>query len=202
MSANPIPLQSARFMTSCATHQQFPEPLGPEIAFAGRSNAGKSSTLNKLCGRRKLAHVSKTPGRTQMINFFELSDGIRLVDLPGYGFAKVPEQERRRWGRLIESYLHARIPLLGLVIVMDIRHPLKDQDWQMLRWCEGEGLAAHVLLNKADKLKSGARQKVLQDVQRELQDFPVEVSVQAFSASSGLGLDKLIRRIADWLERG
>ncbi len=194
-----IPYQSATFSISCASPSQFPPATGPEVAFAGRSNSGKSSTLNRLCQQRKLAHVSKTPGRTQMINFFTLATGAQLVDLPGYGFAKVPEKERRRWGQLIEAYLHGREALRGLVIVMDIRRPLTDHDWQMLAWCAEEGLPAHILLNKADKLKRGAMQKTLMAVRRELEGEGVDATVQTFSANSGLGLETLHARLAEWL---
>ena len=191
--------QSATFAISCAAPNQFPPPTGPEVAFAGRSNAGKSSTLNRLCGQRKLAHVSKTPGRTQMINFFSLDNGAQLVDLPGYGFARAPEAERRRWGRLIEAYLREREALRGLVIVMDIRHPLTDYDWQMLDWCAGQGLPVHILLNKADKLKRGAMQKALMSVERQLGDEGVDATVQVFSAAKGQGLDRLHARLDQWL---
>ncbi len=191
--------QSATFSISCASPQQFPLATGPEVAFAGRSNSGKSSTLNRLCQQRKLAHVSKTPGRTQMINFFALPTGAQLVDLPGYGFAKVPERERRKWGQLIEAYLQGRDALQGLVIVMDIRHPLTEFDWQMLTWCSDRRLPAHVLLNKADKLKRGAMQKALTSVERQLANENIEATVQVFSAAKGLGLDRLYTRLDAWL---
>lgn len=194
-----VPYQSATFNISCAAPPQFPQVLGPEVAFAGRSNSGKSSTLNRLCQQRKLAHVSKTPGRTQMINFFTLATGAQLVDLPGYGFAKVPERERRKWGQLIEAYLHGREALQGLVIVMDIRHPLTEFDWRMLSWCSETALPAHVLLNKADKLKRGAMQKTLTSVERQLADEGIAATVQVFSAAKGLGLDRLYARLDEWL---
>ena len=194
--------QSATFSISCAAPKQFPPPTGPEVAFAGRSNAGKSSTLNRLCRQRKLAHVSKTPGRTQMINFFSLDDGARLVDLPGYGFAKAPESERRRWGRLIEAYLREREPLRGVVIVMDIRHPLTEYDWQMLDWCAEQGLPAHILLNKADKLKRGAMRTALAAVERQLAGAGIEATVQVFSAAKGQGLEQLHARLDEWLSSG
>ena len=191
---------SATFAISCAAPNRFPPPTGPEVAFAGRSNAGKSSTLNRLCGQRKLAHVSKTPGRTQMINFFSLDNGAQLVDLPGYGFARAPEAERRRWGRLIEAYLREREVLRGLVIVMDIRHPLTDYDWRMLDWCASQGLPAHILLNKADKLKRGAMQKALMSVERQLEEEGIDAMVQTFSAVKGQGLDRLYTRLDEWLD--
>ncbi len=194
-----IPYQSATFVISCASAAQFPEPTGPEVAFAGRSNAGKSSTLNRLCQRKQLAHVSKTPGRTQMINFFALDNGAQVVDLPGYGFAKVPEREKRKWGQLIEQYLGGRSVLQGLVIVMDIRHPLTEHDWQMLGWCRHRNLPVHILLNKTDKLKRNAMHKALMSVEKQLKANHERATVQVFSASSGLGLDKLHQRIDSWL---
>jgi GTP-binding protein len=194
-----VPYQSATFTISCAAPKQFPPATGPEVAFAGRSNSGKSSTLNRLCQQRKLAHVSKTPGRTQMINFFALASGAQLVDLPGYGFAKVPERERRKWGQLIEAYLQGREALQGLVIVMDIRRPLTDFDWQMLGWCGEQRLPVHLLLNKADKLKRGAMQKALSAVERQLAEADMDVTVQVFSAAKGLGLDRLYARLDEWL---
>ncbi len=193
---------SATFVTSCARLADLPPPAGPEVAFAGRSNAGKSSTLNRVCQRRALAHVSRTPGRTQLINFFALREGGHLVDLPGYGYAKVPEAERRRWQGLIEGYLGRREALRGLVIVMDIRHPLTAADRQLLDWCAWRGLPAHVLLNKADKLKRGRQAAALQQVRKALAEAAAPVTVQTFSASSGLGLDALYARLDEWLGEG
>ncbi len=190
---------SASFLTSCARLADLPPAQGPEVAFAGRSNAGKSSTLNRVCQRRALAHVSKTPGRTQLINFFALREGGCLVDLPGYGYAKVPEAERRRWQGLIEGYLTRREALRGLVIVMDIRHPLTAQDRQLLDWCAWRGLPAHVLLNKADKLKRGRMSATLQQVRKALAADYEGVTVQHFSASTGAGLDALYARLDAWL---
>lgn len=190
---------SASFQISCASPEQFPPPEGPEVAFAGRSNAGKSSTLNKLCRRKGLAHVSKTPGRTQLINFFELNNGARLVDLPGYGYAKVPEAERRKWGYLIEAYLNHRVSLQGLVIVMDIRHPLTDYDWIMLDWCESAQIPAHILLNKSDKLKRGAIAKTRLEVIKQVSELTNDLTVQSFSASKGEGLEQLQDQLDLWL---
>lgn len=194
-----IHFPSASFQISCATPEQFPATAGPEVAFAGRSNAGKSSTLNRLCQRKALAHVSKTPGRTQLINFFKLNNGAKLVDLPGYGYAKVPEAERRKWGYLIEAYLNHRVSLQGLIIVMDIRHPLSDYDWMMLDWCEAASVPAHILLNKADKLKRGAVAKTRLQVIQQIAEYGCELSVQAFSASKGEGLEELQQRLHAWL---
>ncbi|VAW65945.1 GTP-binding protein EngB, partial [hydrothermal vent metagenome] len=143
----------ASFLTSASQPSQFPEHAMLEVGFAGRSNAGKSSAINTLCDQKALARISKTPGRTQLINFFPFDDERCLVDLPGYGYAKVPEKMRREWQKLMESYLGERQQLRGLIIIMDIRHPLKDYDVQMLEWCEDMNTPAHILLTKADKLK-------------------------------------------------
>ena len=145
----PNPLARARFLTSAAQLSQLPAADRPELAFAGRSNAGKSSALNVLCGQRQLARVSKTPGRTQLLNFFELPQG-RLVDLPGYGFARAPKDLREAWGGLIEGYMTTRECLRGLVVVMDARHPLTPFDRMMLEWAGAQALRCHVLLTKAD----------------------------------------------------
>jgi GTP-binding protein len=190
---------SAHFSTSCASAYNLPTPDGAEVAFAGRSNAGKSSTLNRLCKQRALARVSKTPGRTQMINFFLLQTGQQLVDLPGYGFAKAPQKEQDRWHRLIETYLAQRPVLRGLVIVMDARRGLTDYDRQMLDWCNHRELPTHALLNKADKLKRGALQDALREVKTAVEDQYQNVSVQAFSAAKGTGLDMLYKKLDEWL---
>lgn len=194
-----LPYPSAQFLKSCPTAKDLPAETGPEVAFSGRSNSGKSSTLNKLCQQRGLAKVSKTPGRTQMINFFELSNGARLADLPGYGFAKVPEREKRRWQQLIDSYLTHRQTLAGLVIVMDARRPLLDHDWKMLQWCRETGLPAHIVLNKSDKLKRGILTKTLNKAQQEANDYLSDVSVQTLSAMKGTGLQQLQQKLDAWL---
>lgn len=182
------PFASARFLMSAAQLEQLPEPDRPELAFAGRSNAGKSSALNALCGRRALARVSKTPGRTQLLNFFELADG-RLVDLPGYGFAQAPRTLRDAWGELIEGYLTARECLRGLIVVMDARHPLTAFDRMMLDWARAEGLPCHLLLAKADKLASGAARKTLRDVERELPQLHPRATAQLFSSQTKDGVE-------------
>jgi GTP-binding protein len=182
------PFASARFLMSAAQLEQLPAPDRPELAFAGRSNAGKSSALNALCGRKQLARVSKTPGRTQLLNFFELADG-RLVDLPGYGFAKAPRSLRDDWGVLIEGYLASRECLRGLVVVMDSRHPLTAFDRMMLGWAAAEGLPCHLLLAKADKLASGAARKTLRDVERELPQLHPRATAQLFSSRTHDGVE-------------
>jgi GTP-binding protein len=193
VSDNPFP--QAEFLRSCARHEQLPaEPL-PEIAFAGRSNAGKSSALNRICQRRKLARTSKTPGRTQLLNIFSLPGG-HLVDLPGYGYADVPEKIRREWGALVGGYIANRDQLVGIALIMDIRHPLTPHDEQMLRWAEAAGRRVHVLLTKADKLSRGRAANVRQQVQKALGE---RASCQTFSAADGSGCDQARATLAAWL---
>src|SRR5688572_24278966 len=169
----------ASFIKSSWQPQQFPTDEGTEVAFAGRSNAGKSSALNAITGRKDLARTSKTPGRTQLINFFALEGAQRLVDLPGYGFAKVPERIREHWQELLTRYVEARGSLVGLVIVMDSRRPMTDFDVQMLDWSGAHDLAVHVLLTKADKLSRGEAGTVLKQVRAQVEGV---ATVQLFSA--------------------
>ncbi len=183
------PLAGARFLTSAAQLEQLPPPDRPELAFAGRSNAGKSSALNALCGQRQLARVSKTPGRTQLLNFFELPTAGRLVDLPGYGFAKAPHSVRDDWGVLIDGYLATRECLRGLVVVMDARRPLTDFDRMMLNWARAEDLPCHLLLAKADKLASGAARKTLREVEHTLPQLHPGASAQLFSSQTKDGVE-------------
>lgn len=192
-------LRTATYLTSCVKGNDFPLAEGPEVAFAGRSNAGKSSTLNRICDHKRLAKVSGTPGRTQMINFFRLSNGANLVDLPGYGYAKAPPREVQQWQALIEAYLVKRMALRGLVIVSDIRRSIGDKDMQMLGWCENRGLETYVLLNKADKLKHGARLEATRKAEQALKNKFEHVSVQPFSATNGMGVDKLHDKLDEWL---
>lgn len=196
--------RAARFTTSAAKLSQLPTDEGWEIAFAGRSNAGKSSALNRITGQKSLARTSKTPGRTQLINFFELDTQRRLVDLPGYGYAKVSEDIKLRWQQTMEQYLATRESLRGLVLLMDVRHPLKDVDQQLLNWCWHVGMPVHVLLTKADKLKRGAAQSSLLKVKHEIEaGSPAGLtSVQLFSATKGTGLDDVYRVLDTWLETG
>ena len=193
------PFAGARFLMSAAHLEQVPEPDRPELAFAGRSNAGKSSALNALCGQKQLARVSKTPGRTQLLNFFELPTAGRLVDLPGYGFARAPGSVRDDWGVLIEGYLATRECLRGLVVVMDSRHPLTEFDRTMLDWALAQDLPCHLLLAKSDKLASGAARKTLRDVERELPLLHPQASVQLFSAHDGTGVDSAREQLVAWL---
>jgi len=191
--------RKARFLISASKAKQFPQQ-GSEVAFAGRSNAGKSSAINTLCDNRGLARTSKTPGRTRLVNFFELDEQRRLVDLPGYGFAKVPLAIKNEWEKLMTQYLSDQTALKGLVVIMDIRHPLNDYDWQMLEWCQHYKLPVHVLLTKADKIKRGAQQNSKLKTQKRLKEAGIDASVQTFSALKKTGLDELIAKLNDWLE--
>lgn len=195
---DPNPFAEARFLISAAQLEQLPAADRPELAFAGRSNAGKSSALNKLCGRRALARVSKTPGRTQLLNFFELAHG-RLVDLPGYGFAKAPRSLREGWGELIEGYLQSRRCLRGLVLVMDARHPLTEFDRMMLGWAQAAALPGHLLLTKSDKLTPNEGRKTLAAVQRELPQLHGRATAQLYSSQSGAGVEQAREFLNGWL---
>ncbi len=184
-------------MQSAYTLTQLPRDEGMEVAFTGRSNVGKSSAINAITGQHRLARTSKTPGRTQLLNFFALDYQRRLVDLPGYGYARVSPQAQRHWGKLLDEYFQTRQSLSGLILIMDIRHPLKPYDKQMLHWCEVNGLPVHILLNKADKLSKGAATNCLQEVRKQLNDR--SISTQLFSAQRHTGLDGA-RKILDlWL---
>lgn len=196
---NPI-FHQVQFQVSAARFEQSPEDTGFEVAFAGRSNAGKSSAINTLCQQKNLARTSKTPGRTQLLNFFRLDDERRIVDLPGYGYAKVAEGIKQQWQQELTHYLECRRCLRGLVLLMDIRHPLKEYDQLMLDWAQGIGLPTHILLTKADKLKQGAASKSLLQVKKVIADYPGEVSVQRFSALKRSGLDQLESVLSRWFE--
>ena len=189
----------AHFLKSAAQLHQSPPDEGIEVAFAGRSNAGKSSALNALCGQKSLARASKTPGRTQLLNFFALDDTRRLVDLPGYGYAKVAEAVKSQWQESLADYIQHRQCLRGLILLMDIRHPLKAFDVQMLQWNTHHGLPTHILLTKADKLKHGAAKSTLLQIRRELDARP-EITVQLFSALKHQGIDECHRVLDIWFE--
>jgi GTP-binding protein len=188
----------ARFVVSAATLKACPDNSLAEVAFAGRSNAGKSSAINTITGQNRLARISKTPGRTQLINFFELDEGRHLVDLPGYGFAKVPLKVKDKWQRELEQYLRQREALVGLILLSDIRHPLKEFDRMMIDWAVQSDLPLHILLTKADKLTKGAAKNTLLAVQKELATLE-NVSVQLFSSLKNIGVDEAKVRLADWL---
>ncbi len=193
--------QTARFLISAPTLAQCPADSGAEVAFAGRSNAGKSSAINALTRQKALARTSKTPGRTQLINHFSLGENaeLRLVDLPGYGYAKVPEKVKLEWQRHLSDYLQRRASLRGLVLVMDVRHPLTEFDQTMLGWADDQEMPVHILLTKADKLKRGAAASALQQVRSRLQEWEDLVSIQLFSALKGQGIDTLEQRLDAWL---
>jgi len=192
---------AARFLTSAPTLARCPDDRGAEVAFAGRSNAGKSSAINALTRQKALARTSKTPGRTQLINFFALGDDLerRLVDLPGYGFAKVPEKVKLEWQRHLSDYLQRRASLKGLVLVMDVRHPLSEFDQTMLGWADDQAMPVHILLTKADKLKRGAAASALQQVRSRLREWEDLVTIQLFSALKGQGIEALEARLDAWL---
>lgn len=191
--------RAVRFFDSVNDLARLPPDDGQEIAFAGRSNAGKSSAINVLTGQRQLARVSKTPGRTQLLNFFEVTPARYLVDLPGYGYAEVPDAIRQHWQKLLERYLRERAALRGLVLLMDIRHPLTGLDQQMLAWCGARQLPVHVLLTKADKLSRGTALTTLQQLRRALQPHHPNVSAQLFSALTGQGKDDVCAQLDLWL---
>ena len=179
--------------------KQLPPDGGIEVAFAGRSNSGKSSALNAIADQKALARTSKAPGRTQQINYFPLDDERRVVDLPGYGYAKVPEALRRHWRQTLGRFMETRRALRGLVLVMDVRHPLKEYDLQMLDWCQHRGMPVHCLLTKADKLKRGPAQAMLQAVRKDLADeYGEAVTVQLFSALKKQGLEEARAVLDRW----
>jgi len=188
----------ARFSISAATLADCPVDSIAEVAFAGRSNAGKSSAINALTGHSGLARTSKTPGRTQLINFFALGAERYLVDLPGYGFAQVPLAVKEQWQFELEQYLRNREALQGLILLNDIRHPLRDFDRMMIEWAMYAEIPLHLLLTKADKLKRGAAANTLLSAGRELKSFP-NVSVQLFSAVDRSGVDELRAKLNVWL---
>lgn len=175
---------------------QLPEDSGKEVAFAGRSNVGKSSVINTITGNRHLARTSKTPGRTQQLNYFGLDGQKRLVDLPGYGYARVSQRVQQHWSKLLDRYFRERRSLVGLVLVMDIRHPLKAYDTQMLEWCDSVGLPVHILLNKSDKLSRGAANACLQMISQQIRYGNVQL--QLFSALKRTGLEQVRQVLDQW----
>ncbi len=191
--------QKAAFLTSAAKVTQCPADKGREVAFVGRSNAGKSSALNKICHQTRLAKTSKTPGRTQLLNFFALSEQQYLVDLPGYGYAKVPNDVKKAWQEQLGRYLESRESLVGLVVLMDIRHPLTPFDQSLLDWAEHYQKPLHVLLTKADKLSRGPAKNTLLHLEKVLKTFSTPASAQLFSAVTGEGLDAAREQVAHWL---
>ncbi|WP_026376027.1 ribosome biogenesis GTP-binding protein YihA/YsxC [Aestuariibacter salexigens] len=190
--------RQATFLTSAPDIRHLATSDGIEVAFAGRSNAGKSSALNRLTGQKNLARTSKTPGRTQLINVFSLDESRRLVDLPGYGYAKVPIAMKKKWQASLGEYLQKRECLKGLVVLMDIRHPFKDLDQDLIYWAVDAGLPVLVALTKADKLKSGKRKAQLMMASEAALAFQGDVTVIAFSSLNGLGVDKMEKTLNSW----
>lgn len=190
--------QTAKYLLGAAKLAQLPPDEGIEVAFAGRSNAGKSSALNTLTQQKSLARTSKTPGRTQLINVFTLDEDRRLIDLPGYGYAKVPEVMKLQWQEELSRYLQQRQCLRGLVLLMDIRHFLKDSDQDMLAWAAEVGLPVHCLLSKADKLKQGAKSKAVLQCKKAVKELHPTATVQAFSSLKREGLDQLYKILDEW----
>jgi GTP-binding protein len=188
----------ATYLHTAANLAQLPPEGPPEIAFAGRSNAGKSSAINALAGRRRLAFFSKTPGRTQQINFFSLAGGGLLTDLPGYGYAKVPLPIREQWDGFLSTYLQTRQSLVGMALIMDARHPLTDLDQRMIDWFVPTGRPIHILLTKSDKLSRGPAQQTIARVRRELAAKPL-TTAQLFSSTSGAGIEEAERTFSAWL---
>jgi GTP-binding protein len=191
-------LSNAAYLRSVHNPEQLPPDGGREVAIAGRSNAGKSSAINAIVAQHRLARTSKTPGRTQQLVYFEVAAGRFLVDLPGYGYAKVPLPLRAHWQGLIDGYFRSRQALVGLVVVMDIRHPLKEFDLLMLDYAAARGLPAHALLTKADKLPRGQQAKALQAVRNAMREG--RVGVQLFSSTSRQGVDEARAVLVDWLQ--
>lgn len=189
------PFRQCRYVLAAHHLHQLPTDEGIEVAIAGRSNAGKSSALNMLTEQKSLARTSKTPGRTQQIVIFEVAGGMRIADLPGYGYAKVPLELREHWRDVMQAYFETRRSLRGVVLVMDIRHPMKPFDEQMLTWCVAAGLPCHVLMTKADKLKRGPARSALLQLRRQL---PSGATAQVFSAKSGEGLEAWISCLSGW----
>jgi len=188
---------NARFTISAQNPNQLPEDKGLEVAFAGRSNTGKSSVINVITRQKRLARVSKTPGRTRLLNCFDIGSHRRIIDLPGYGYAKVPESMKRHWGQALEAYFQSRQSLKGLILIVDIRHGLKPTDRQMQEWCEAHDLPLHIVLNKADKLSRGAGLKQMNEL---LTGAGRNQSMQLFSALTRTGLEDLTRKLDEWFE--
>jgi GTP-binding protein len=191
------PYRSARYIVSAHHLHQLPGDRGYEVAFAGRSNAGKSSAINTLTNQKSLARTSKTPGRTQQIVIFDIDAERRIADLPGYGYAKVPEKLKAHWREVMQDYFRRRRSLRGVVLVMDIRHIMRPFDEQMLAWCEASGIPCHVLLTKSDKLKRGPAQAALHQVRKAL---PANATAQVWSSKDRTGLVELIDCLNRWYE--
>lgn len=195
---NNITFKQATFLLSAAELEQLPPDKGKEIAIIGRSNAGKSSAINTITGIKKLARTSKTPGRTQMINVFELTANKRLTDLPGYGYTKAPAAVSKRWMETVNEYLKTRKCLQGLILVMDSRHPLKEQDQHILQWAIHCQLPVHILLSKIDKLSKSASITLLRQIKKDLEPYKHLVSIQLFSSHTAQGLEEAHQLLDKW----
>lgn len=193
------PFRNASYLISAHTLRQLPEDIGAEAAFAGRSNAGKSSALNTICDQQGLARTSKTPGRTQQLVVFPLDEGHRLIDLPGYGYAKVPQDLREYWRGLIDGYLRSRESLKGIVLIMDVRHPLREFDQQMLTYAAASGRAVHCLLSKSDKLSRNEAASTLLKVRKDIVELVPGATAQLFSSLKKTGVDEARKVISGWL---
>lgn len=192
--------QKAYFLLSVAKVEQLPLDQGIEVAIVGRSNAGKSSVLNRITHNKSLARVSKTPGRTQMVNMFVLDEHRRIADLPGYGYAKVPLMAKLNWQKTVDAYIRDRQCLKGLVLVMDIRHPFKELDLQLLEYCDQRDLPVHLLLNKSDKLSNREIAATVKEVTATLTGYHNSVTFQLFSALKGSGIKELQALLDQWYE--
>jgi|TARA_B110000858_G_C17739613_1_gene444279 GTP-binding protein len=190
------------FVSACSEKKLYPEDIGFEIAICGRSNSGKSSIINALANSKKLAKTSNTPGRTQSINFFKINqnDDHKLVDLPGYGYAKASKAMKRDWGVKITDYMKSRDSLKGVILIMDIRHPFQEADYNFLEWCHSFNLPIQLLLNKADKLSRNKSINILRDSAKELSNFSLLDEPQIFSAKTFDGVDELVGKIKAWIE--
>lgn len=197
---NTLNYNRIQFSKSASVYKDLPPDTGMEVAFAGRSNAGKSSAINAITGQSRLARTSKTPGRTQLLNFFVLDDARRLVDLPGYGYAQVPIEVKLRWQKTMEDYFNHRESLRGVVLMMDIRHPLKPFDWQMIEWAVGNQLPMHILLTKSDKFKRGAANNRLLEVRKALSGYEDYITIQLFSSVQKQGIEDVHFKLNEWLE--
>jgi len=195
-----FPYNSTHFLLSAHTIAQLPKDTGREIAFVGRSNSGKSTAINSITGVSKLAKTSKTPGKTQSINFFEVSPNKRFVDLPGYGYAKVSAELKHHWETLMEDYFHQRRSLCGIILLMDVRRPLTAFDWQMIEWTVENDLPTHILLTKEDKLKRGQAKSILLEIRKELSGYEDYITVQLFSGFKGTGLLEVHQVLKEWFE--